>query len=467
MHCFPVGRDGQRTPLPKQRQFLDALLGSQYKFVRYSGGIGSGKTMIGCVAMLHLAVLKRGDYLIGRQFMPELKATTYKTFLEICPPELIIEKRVADMEVVLHTVDGGRSTILFRGLEDFDKLRSLNLNAWYVDEAAQVSEDAFMLLQGRLRGAHWRKGYITQNPGGHDWSWRWFVRKEHITSDAVKKQFLNIRAPSIENVHLPDGYIDVMMSTWSNDRIQREIMGSDDAFEGMVFSEFDRSKHVVKPFRIPDDWIRRIGIDHGYRNYAAWVYGAISPDGDLYIYREYYEKEQLIEEICAANKKLIGTEKIEMAVIDPSVKATRGATGRSDLDIYLECLPKDFPLLMANNDVTSGIDRVKSYMKLDKRGKPRTYVFDTCVHLLDEVMQYRWQETASASKASKNDKEAPVKKNDHAVDAWRYLHMTCPEETVAVKDPAKDLKYGSIERALYNEIQELKTPNKGRDMFND
>jgi PBSX family phage terminase large subunit len=421
--------------------------------------------MIGCVAMIHLAVLKAGDYLIARQYMPELKDTTYKTFLEICPPELIAEVRVADMIVKLHTVGGGVSTIFFRGLEEPDKLRSLNLCAFHIDEANQVSEAAFILLQGRLRGKHWRKGFLTMNPGGHDWSWRWFVRQDHISDMSVKSLFSNIRAPSMENVHLPDGYVDTLLASWSEERIKREIMGSDDVFEGQIYNEFDRSVHVIKPFRLPEDWVRRIGCDHGFRNQAAWIYGAVSPDGDLYIYREFYEKEFLIEDICKANKKLFGNEVIEQARMDPSTRAASGTTGKSDWDAYIENLPSGFPLLLANNEVSQGIDRVKSYLKPDKRGKPRLYVFDTCGSLLDEMAQYKWKEQPTSQQDRANVKEEPVKHNDHAVDALRYLVMTCPEPEAKTVVAGSHLKEGSLERALFDDLARLKKRNKSSDPF--
>jgi phage terminase large subunit len=463
--CFPIGADGRRSPLPKQKQFLSALLSGDGgpKYVRYVGGIGSGKTLIGCIGMLHMAVLKSGDYLIARQYMPELKDTTYKTFMEICPPELIVESRIADMLVKIRTVGGGLSTIMFRGLEDADKLRSLNLNAFYIDEAAQVSEAAFLLLQGRLRGRAWRKGFVTQNPGGHDFLWRWFVKQDHISNPDIKRMFLNIRAPSLENIHLPDGYVDTLMATWSEQRIKREIMGSDDTFEGQVYSEFDRQVHVVRPFRIPDDWTIRVGIDHGYRNAAAWIYLAISPDGDCYIYDEFYQKEWLISEICktgkdgspSAHSKLAGRT-LEQARIDPSVKAVRGTTGKSDWDTYLEHLPSGFPLFTANNEVNQGIDRVKSYLKPDKNGRPRLYIFETCVNLLDEMAQYRWQEHATAQQGKANDKEKPVKHNDHAVDAARYVLMTCPEATPKIVKEGSQFEYGTLEHSLFEDIRRAK-----------
>ncbi len=462
--AFPLGRDGKRTPLAKQKQFLDcALHPTKYKSIRYIGGVGSGKTLIGCITVLHWAVLYPGDYLIARQFMPELRSTTYKQFLEVCPPELIIEKRIADMEVTVHTVSGKKSTIFFRGLDEPDKLRSMNLSGAYIDESNQVSEVAYMLLQGRLRGAGLRKIILTTNSGGRDWGWRWHTDKKHIKDPELRDQYINIKAPSLENIHLPDGYIDNMLNTWSEERIKREIMGDEDSFEGMIYNEFDRSIHVVKPFRIPDDWVIRIGMDDGYRNAAAWVYGAINPDGDLYIWNEFYEKEWLIEEICQKGKdgrpsavSKIGGRKVEQARMDTAAKQVKNGT--SNWQIYLKYLPKGFPMLEAQKSVQTGIERVKSYLKPDANKKPRLYIFDTCTNLLDEMAQYRWAEQQPGRQGKVNEKEDPVKNNDHALDALRYLVMTMPEADKKRQDLPQHLRERTIESALYREIQNIKKP---------
>ena len=251
-NCFPAGQDGSRGPLPKQAQLLEkATSPNDSKYIAYVGGIGSGKSLIGCITVLSWAILFPGEYLIARQFMPELRTTTYKTFLDICPPELIVEHRVAEAMIKISTPSGKPSIIYFRQLEEAEKLRSMNLSGFYIDEANQVSEEAFMLLQGRLRGEGIRKGILTTNPKGHDWIYRWFLQKDHITKDSVKAQYHLIKAPSTENVHLPSDYLQSMMASWSDERIQREVEGSFDAFEGMVYHEFRRDIHVVRPFKIP------------------------------------------------------------------------------------------------------------------------------------------------------------------------------------------------------------------------
>lgn len=476
--CFPEAADGTRQPLPKQSQFLRIALDPKGpKYVAYIGGIGSGKSVIGVISIIAQAVMYPGDYLICRQFMPELLITTYKTFFDLCPPELIVENRVADRMVRIHAQGGKTSNIYFRQLEEPDKFRSMNLSGWLIDEGNQVTEEAFMLLQGRLRGAGLRKGLLVSNPAGHDWIYRWFFKKDHMKSEEAKKAYKLINAPSTENHHLPSGYIESLMQSWSEDRIKREVLGSFDAFEGMVYHEFRRDVHVVKPFRIPDEWERHIRIDHGYRNPAAALLAAVSPEGEVYVYKELYESEWLIKEIILGNQKegkvgllerIGANEKFNTAKIDPSVAARRGSTGASDYDEYLRHWPELLPPLQkARNDVQVGIERVKGYLKVNPRtGRPLLYIFDTCTNLLEEITTYRYPELKPAQQGKKAEMEKPMKVDDHALDALRYLIVDLPEPYKVDPDLKKKKQYKQIELSLQHELEKIRTPGQ-KDPFGE
>lgn len=471
--CFPEAHTGPRGPLPKQNQFMQAALNEKGPaYILYSGGVGSGKTLIGCITVLTMAFLHSGDYLVCRLFNPELKLTTYKTFLEICPKELIAEHRVADQIIKIKSVDGGISNIIFRGLEEPDKHRSLNLNAAYIDEASQVSEEAFTLLQSRLRGKHYRKILGTTNPNGHSWLYRYWIKKD-FGNDRAKAQFFSVHAPSTENIHLPEGYVDLMLDSWSDERIRREVMGSWDAFQGQVYTEFDRSKHVIKPFVVPKEWTRFVGLDHGYRNPAAAIWCAMDYDGNVYAYREFYQNEWIIEEIVKGRKgiapgleELSKGEKLDGIWVDPSTKANRGKD--SDFTTYLEYLPKDLGLIPANNEVANGIDRVKQLLKPDLRtGAPRFFVFETCTNLIDQMLSYRYQELTPGQETEKNIKEEPVKKDDHAVDALRYAIMSRPEEPKIADTKAKKREERTLSGSVQRELHELKEKKNDYDVFKD
>lgn len=460
--CFPEAPDGSRSPLPKQKQFLDAVLDPKGPaYCLYSGGVGSGKTLIGCITTIILAVLFPGDYLVCRLFNPELKLTTYKTFLEICPKELIIEHRVADQIVKIRSQNGGVSNVIFRGLEEPDKHRSLNLNAAYIDESSQVSEQAFTLLQSRLRGKHCRKIFMTTNPNGHTWQYRYFIKKDWA-SDKAKKQFFHISAPSYENTHLPDGYVQNMYDTWSVDRLKREVEGSWDAFSGQIYTEFSRNTHVVKPFRIPDDWTRFVGMDHGYRNPTCALWCAMDYDSNVYVYREFYQSEWIIEEICkgrGSEKGIIelnGTDKIQGIWIDPSTRANRGKD--SDFQTYLDHLPKDWTFIPANNEVETGIDRVKQYLKVnDRTKKPQLLIFESCTNLIEQMSQYKYEELQPGQESQKNIKETPVKKDDHAVDALRYAIMSRPEQPSKIDQSDKKRNEYGMSGSIQRELHAIRT----------
>jgi PBSX family phage terminase large subunit len=465
---FPAAEDGTHSPLPRQQDFLRSVLdptGPQY--VAYYGGYGSGKSIVLCASIISQAVLYGGDYVIARFHMPELRRTTMKTFIEICPRELIVEIRVADAEVHLRSAHG-TAIIFFVGVDEPQKLDSLNLSGFAIDEASQTSEEAFLKLQGRLRNRKGlRKGLLVGNPKGRDFVYRYFVSKIAVREES-RKNFKMIVAPSTENKHLPPGYVEQLLSTYSKERIQRDVMGSFDSFEGMIYSEFDRSIHVVEPFEIPAGWSRIIGLDHGYTNPAAGIFAAIDYDGDIIIYDEFYQREFLIKDIV--EKGLIpkmGKDKIEAIYVDPSVKARRGQTGVSDFTTYLEYMPAKVPFLCANNDVSPGIDRVKHFLRLNpKTRKPKIRFFSTCLNLLEEIGEYRWAELNASQEGTKNQKEEPRKYNDHAMDALRYLVMSRPDPAKKNSDP--DYKKGWVtpSKQVQSELEQLRNPTK-KDPFGD
>jgi len=470
LECFPPGPDGTHSMLPKQKIFFSQVMKKNGpKYVSFISGVGGGKTITGCVTMLAQAVLYPSTYLICRQYYPELRDTTYRMFKQICPKELILEDRATDMSLTIKAVGGKVSTILFRPLEEPDKLRSLNLGGFFIDEASQVSEEAFMLLQGRLRDSGGlRKGICISNPNGHDWLYRWFYKQDFFKVEEEKNKYFLIRGTSLDNIFLPDDYIDTMLNSWDAQRIEREVMGSFDTFDGAIYDEFRRDVHVIPPQELPKSWTRVIGLDAGYRNPAAGVFAAVDGDGVIYIYDEYYVKEKLVTEIVSEYLiPKIGMDTISAAYIDPATKQTRGQTGVSEFSTYMECMPPMVPLLLANNAVEAGIDMVKTFFKVNpKTDKPRIYISSNCVNLIEELVQYRWDPLTSRQSGMMNDKERPKKHNDHLCDALRYLIMSRPDPNQKDKVPEYKKGWTTPSKQIQAELSELRNP-KPKDPFND
>lgn len=489
---FPEGEDGSRRPLPKQLEFFNKALDARGPSnIAYFGGYGSGKSLILVITMLAQAIAFGGEYVICREFMPELRRTTMKLFHEICPKDLIIDKKDAIAETRIKSAKGF-ATFYFVGLDEPDKLDSLNLDGAGIDEASQTTENAFLKLQGRLRGKKGlRKLLLVGNPAGHDYVYRYFIDKRcfvdffhptlarTITAAEQKAQYFLINAPSTENRHLPADYLQKMFSTYSKERIQRDVYGSFDTFEGQVYTEFARSIHVLPEFRIPDDWERHIRIDHGFRAPACVLFFAISPDGAVYVYREWYHTEHVIKEIILGNEKedkhgfyetIAPNEIILTAKIDPAVMQHDGKDKTSKYDEYLlhwNKLDKLPPLGLAKNTVDLGIDRVKQYLKPHpKTNKPLLYILDTCVNLLEEITTYKYQPLLSNQEGKKDQHEKPQKVKDHALDALRYMIVDLPEPyTIEGLDETRKA-FSQARHRLAEELDAIKDPVT-KDPFRD
>lgn len=416
------------NPLPKQKEFHT----STAIYRGYIGGFGSGKTYSGCNEALQMALqYPRNFGLIGARTYTMLRDTTRKTFLEVCPEGVI--RKFNKGENFIQFMNG--SEIIFRHLEEPDKLKSLNLGFFYIDEASDVHEDVFHQLQGRLRLATVarRCGFVTSNPKGKDWLYRKFklphlklmeaIEKYRITNDPADRELVIkwakmarkyhlVQAPSTENTYLPEEYVENLLESVSDEYAARYISGEFCAFEGMVYKKFVNApgaarSNVIDPFEIPSHWIRYRGIDFGFTNPFVCLWAAYDPVYNaFYFYDAHYEKEKLLSYHAEAINKRGGTYKATFADHD--------AQDRAELET------KGITTVAANKAIVSGIEVVNSYFVPKSDGKPRIFFFNTpeMQMVLQEIEAYRYPEGNSLKH---NPDEEPIKKDDHAMDAMRYI----------------------------------------------
>lgn len=426
------------TPLPKQKVFLfQAEENPEARFIWYCGGFGSGKSFIGSQAVIRLAMRAPGGRtLIARQTLVDLKATTMKTFFEVLDRRLIAKWNKS--ENLLTLINGHE--IYFWGLDDIEKLKSLEIGTFWIDEVNEVAENTFNVLKGRLRHKKHPKrlGLLTSNSEGKNWTYKQFVLGKGIRTEKDLHQYKLIKAPSDENTNLPEDYMEILNS-YTGDLYDRYVKASFNVFEGQIFPDFDREIHVIPPFAIPETWKRYGGIDHGERNPTTYVWIAVDPrNSDLYVYREYVKSGEFVDQHVKNVYNLNSNEKIEKIEIDPSVKSVRGGSGKKVDMEYKEEWQKVFgysmPVHYANNDVNAGIARMHKYLRVDptkehpvtkKQGAPKIYWFNTCTTCIDEMEGYKWKKISSANENDPD--EAPRKKDDHTVDPTRYIIMSRPD----------------------------------------
>src|SRR5579864_6619783 len=159
-------------PLPSQKSFH----ASTARFKGFSGPIGCGKSQALCQEAIRLSYMNPGRLgLLGAPTYPMLRDATCATLFEILDGNGIpFEHNKAENTLVMK--DTG-SRILFRPVDEFERLRGTNL-AWFgLDELTYTQQAAWLRLEGRLREpkANCLEGFAVWTPKGYDWVYRKFL----------------------------------------------------------------------------------------------------------------------------------------------------------------------------------------------------------------------------------------------------------------------------------------------------
>jgi phage terminase large subunit len=375
--------------LPRQAEFIH----SPAKYTAYVAGLGSGKTFAGCVKALKKSKPGQPGMIVAPTF-PMLRDVTQKKFFEL----LDIGNYPYTFNKAENSAQVFGTQVLFRSADEPERLRGVNLNWAYLDEAALMKEDVWRIILGRLRTGPDPEAWITTTPAGYNWVWRYWVEK-------ANDNYALFHSATRENVHLPPDYLRDLEANYSGEFAKQEIEGEFVAFEGLVYLEFSRNIHVYKDMPLPVSWWKVRSIDFGYTNPFVCLWGAVDADGRLYVYDEHYRSRTLIRDHADVIKRR--GEGFQWSVSD------------HDAQDVAELNACGIHTRNAQKDVILGIQRLKNRLKVQGDGWPRLMVSEKCVNTIKEFGAYRWQE----SKESRNDKEEPQKESDHAMDALRYMVM--------------------------------------------
>lgn len=432
----------------------------------YAGGVGSGKTISGGFKTLR-AVLKwpGTTILVGRQTYRALEDTTKRVLMDgddkppIIPPEMVAHAINKENRYVLRN----GSEILFRSLEDYniEKLLSLNLGGFYVDECTETTERVWLALMSRLRHPIGpRNGWGTTNPNGHDWVWRNFHEDGPGSRTEGRDCRLYIQ-PTENNPHLPPDYMR-MLRTRPKEWQRRFVDASFDTAAGAIWDMWERPVHVVPSTivgELPVRWYRGRAMDHGRRNPTAVLWGMVDNDGFILISDEHYAEGLLPSQhapIIRAKDEMLAPGINLGPIIAPPDCFRRDSGGHSVADEYRSSA--DLALTVADDNVDAGLLRVSEWMQRDPellfpewhewhgtygpdflspqqrelfgrevgRGSPRLFVADRCQNLITEIPDYRWADLSPSAEEKIDAPEKPRKLRDHACDALRYYLMSRP-----------------------------------------
>lgn len=225
-----------------------------------------------------------------------------------------------------------------------------------------------------------------------------------------------------DNPYLSKSEIEKISMTLSDDELQSRKYGNFASGTGLVYNEFDENFNVIEPFDVPKSWYDKISIDPGLHNPLSCHWYACDFDDNVYVIAEHYEKQKTVDyhaekikEICRLLDWPLKNGKVE-AIVDSAANQKTLASEKSVTELFYDNGILTNPYV--NKDLFSGINRVKSYIK-NSLGRRRLFIFRNCVNMIREIKGYFW-----------GNNDAPVKRDDHALDELRYYIMSKPENKV-------------------------------------
>ena len=286
-----------------------------------------------------------------------------------------------------------------------EKIQGATYGIGYFDEVALFPQSFFeMALTRFLSIANYRILATCNTESPYHW-----LKTNYID----KKDLLDINYFHFtldDNPYLPKENLEELKRTYTGVFYQRYILGLWVLAQGLIYSMFDKSKHLFDNLWTNENTRYKVSIDYGTKNpFAMGLF--TQQENKHFLVKEFYycgrdeEKLKTNEEYATNLNEFVGNKKIERIDIDPSAIA------------FITTVKKDYPKLGAliasntDNSVKEGIENVSSVLN-----KNELFIHKDCKNTIKEFETYSWNE----KKAMKTGYEEPLKENDHCMDFIRY-----------------------------------------------
>lgn len=311
-----------------------------------------------------------------------------------------IDTNEGRLEIKTRTLSGGESYTVLRGWESVENLRGQAFDFLGIDEVASMKRfwaNWEEVLRPTLTD---RKGtaMFTSTPKGYNHFY------DLCNSELEDKDFKTFHFTSFDNPHLPKDELESAKSTLSPERFEQEYLASFQKTEGLVYKEFSRDKHLYDelPWRDPHFQLpfKKYGaIDFGFRNPAVVLDVRFDQNETIYIEDEWYKTGRTDIQVA----EYVAASKFEAVYPDPENPGAIEELRRKGVNVR--------EVVKGKGSIESGIQSVREMLV---RGTLK--VNRRCVNLISEFETYSYDE-----ESDKDDTEKPVKANDHALDALRYV----------------------------------------------
>ena len=272
-------------------------------------------------------------------------------------------------------------------------------------EGAHLDRDAYeRFLRARLATRQGRL-LVPTTPHGHNW-----IKELYEKGIAQTGEWQSFRFATWDNPRIAAQEIEAARAELSPEVFDEQFGGAFVARAGRVYSEFERAVHVraCRPGAGALFWH---AVDFGFTNPFVCLWGALDHDERLLVFDEYHCASQTLhthgQEIKRRDDELRAQGLLAAGgVADPAGRVEREELARHGLSLW-----------PAENALLPGIDAVRQRLRVRPDGTRGILVDPRCTNLVREFEGYCYE------KFAKGEEPLPLKRDDHCLDALRYLCM--------------------------------------------
>lgn len=380
----------------------------------FYGGAGSGKSYFVMQKIILKALDSQRKVLIVRKVGATLKESVWSLTLELIHTGGLAPtvKQINKSDLTIEFLNG--SVLLFKGLDDSEKIKSINgITDIVIEEATEITLDDFTQLNLRLRSKKPNNQiHLMFNPVSKaNWVYKYFFETKPDNCVIVQTTYR-------DNPHLPKEYVDSLHALENKNPAYYKIYvrGEFATLDKLVFPVIH--KRIISEDELKDAWFWA-GMDFGYTNDpTAITWGYYNPvQNDLYITGE-YDKIGMTNDVIAETLVSLGLSK-EKIVAD-------SAEPKSITELRNLGIKRIIPSVKGADSVKNGIDRMQ---------RCNIIIDERCTKTIEEFENYTWQKDKKTGEYINQ----PVDSYNHHIDSIRY-----GIQTVINKKRGKTAEYQSI-----------------------
>lgn len=457
----------------------------------YGGAAGGGKTAALCAEAITSAIEESNVHVyIFRRTLKELQQSVYNEIMaQIASYQNTSDSKKAtlpDGRKLVITYNSQKSIFNFSNgsfiqlayldsVADRYNYQSAEIHVLLIDELTHFLEDDYEYLKTRLRSATYTRCRVMActNPGniGHGWVKNRFIKSKDPGLSLVPEKAYTDRTTGLSRIFIPAKVTDhpseafkasylQVLNAIQDEQLRKALRDGDwDVFEGQVYTEWDKNKHVITEIPDLDTCERYIGFDWGYNDNACATWLAVAPENEygvkhIYAYREMYGRQKTPTWWAEQIADVIRTEPIQYMILPHDCFSHLGGNqtiARTFQDAGLPILRADS---LSHKAKLHRQALLHQLLEMSDDGTPYLQFLDKCANNIRTLPDLPYSDT--------KPEEISDKSEDHAYDSLTYGLMVVTDGDTWIYNPEDKNKHGKQSFMVYdNEAHGLSIDIKG------